>query len=257
MLVFQVALILSGNLAFLNWLTIIPILACFDDGLWARLFPQRWVNAADTAARSPRPSRAHTRAAWGLCGVVMVLSVVPVMNLFSDRQIMNASFDRFSLVNTYGAFGTVGAERPELVFEGTMDETITAQTEWREYDFKCKPDRVDEAPCLITPYHRRLDWLLWFAAMRSPRDHPWVVHLVYKLLEGDPGTLSLLGESPFPDGPPRWIRVDRYRYQFTGFDDDGWWHRTRVGAFLPPLQVGDRRVLRFLERAGWRTPAPP
>ena len=33
MVSFQLALILSGNLSFLNWLTIIPALACFDDSL--------------------------------------------------------------------------------------------------------------------------------------------------------------------------------------------------------------------------------
>jgi hypothetical protein len=45
---------------------------------------------------------------------------VPVTNLVSDRQIMNSSFDPLDLVNTYGAFGTVGRERDEIVFEGTV-----------------------------------------------------------------------------------------------------------------------------------------
>ena len=31
MAAFQIVLILSGNLAFLNWLTLVPVLACFDD----------------------------------------------------------------------------------------------------------------------------------------------------------------------------------------------------------------------------------
>ncbi|MFI5157105.1 MAG: lipase maturation factor family protein, partial [Chitinophagales bacterium] len=33
---FQITLILSGNLSFLNWVTIIPALACFDDGFWGK-----------------------------------------------------------------------------------------------------------------------------------------------------------------------------------------------------------------------------
>ena len=41
MLAFQVTLILSGNLSFLNWLTICPCLACLDDGVWRRLLPRR------------------------------------------------------------------------------------------------------------------------------------------------------------------------------------------------------------------------
>src|SRR5205085_672265 len=42
MLGFQLVLVLSGNLAFLNWLTIIPILACFDDDALLAIVPARW-----------------------------------------------------------------------------------------------------------------------------------------------------------------------------------------------------------------------
>ena len=35
-ILFQINIILSGNLSFLNWLTIIPALACFDDGFWSK-----------------------------------------------------------------------------------------------------------------------------------------------------------------------------------------------------------------------------
>ncbi|HSN25534.1 MAG TPA: lipase maturation factor family protein, partial [Kofleriaceae bacterium] len=45
---FQGILILSGNLAFLNWLTLVPILACFDDDFLLRLCPRRvraWLRA--------------------------------------------------------------------------------------------------------------------------------------------------------------------------------------------------------------------
>ena len=34
----QVVLIISGNLSFLNWLTILPCLACFDDASLAWMF---------------------------------------------------------------------------------------------------------------------------------------------------------------------------------------------------------------------------
>jgi len=36
---FQITIILSGNLSFLNWLTIVPALACFDDAVWRRVLP--------------------------------------------------------------------------------------------------------------------------------------------------------------------------------------------------------------------------
>ena len=48
MLAFQGALIASGNLSFLNWLTIVPILACFDDSLLRRVLPRALVARAQS-----------------------------------------------------------------------------------------------------------------------------------------------------------------------------------------------------------------
>src|SRR5437016_14624963 len=58
LLAFQIFLILSGNLSFLNWLTIVPILACFDDSWLRRVLPGRLVAPAERAAGTARPSRA-------------------------------------------------------------------------------------------------------------------------------------------------------------------------------------------------------
>src|SRR5206468_4609973 len=137
LLAFQVSLILSGNLAFLNWLTIVTILACFDDALLRRVLPRPLVAPAERAAAEAQPSRAQPVVAAALVVLVGVLSIKPVRNLPSQHQMMNTSFNRLELVNTYGAFGSVGRLRPEIVFEGTSDETITAETRWREYEFKC------------------------------------------------------------------------------------------------------------------------
>src|SRR5205823_4399838 len=57
LLAFQLFLIASGNLSFLNWLTIVPILACFDDTLLARVLPRRLVVRAARAAAAAAPSR--------------------------------------------------------------------------------------------------------------------------------------------------------------------------------------------------------
>ena len=42
----------------------------------------------------------------------------------------------------------------------------------------------------ISPYHYRLDWQIWFAAMSSPDQYPWTLHLVWKLLHNDVGALT-------------------------------------------------------------------
>jgi lipase maturation factor len=253
MLLFQIILISSGNLSFLNWLTIVPILACCDDSLLRHILPRRLVARAERAAAESRASRPQRIAVAVLVVVVAVLSIDPVRNLMSSHQAMNTSFNRLHLVNTYGAFGSVGRQRPEIVFEGTEDPVITEQTRWREYEFKCKPGDPGRRPCIISPYHYRLDWQIWFAAMSTPARYPWTLHLIWKLLHNDPGALSLLAGNPFPDAPPRYIRATYYRYEFARPDDPGgaWWTRSPLGLWLPPLSADDRRLERVLAAYGW------
>ncbi|HEX2521152.1 MAG TPA: lipase maturation factor family protein, partial [Terriglobia bacterium] len=177
---FQVILILSGNLSFLNWVTIIPALACFDDSSLARILPQSLTQRALQARAEAKISRAQRVAVPGLVLLVVVLSYFPIANLLSSRQAMNTSFDPLHLVNTYGAFGSVGQERNEIIFEGSDDAVVTPETQWKAYEFKCKPDDPFRRPCVISPYHYRLDWQIWFAAMSAPDQYPWTLHLVWK-----------------------------------------------------------------------------
>ena len=53
---FQLTLIVSGNLSFFNWLTILPALACFDDRFWAVILPVRLVARANQARHDAMPS---------------------------------------------------------------------------------------------------------------------------------------------------------------------------------------------------------
>src|SRR4051812_30261220 len=162
LVLFQVFLIVSGNLSFLNYLTIIPFLACFDDTLLRHVLPKRIVARAEKAAEESEPSRINNTVALALSILIAYLSVAPVMNLISHRQMMNTAFNRLDLVNTYGAFGSVGRERNEIVFEGTDDAVITGDTKWREYEFAAKPGDPDRRPPFIAPYQPRIDWQIWF-----------------------------------------------------------------------------------------------
>lgn len=62
---------------------------------------------------------------------------------------------------------SITKERTEVVLQGTssLDPNDPAAV-WEEYDFKCKPGDLKRRPCFITPYHYRLDWLMWFAAFQ-------------------------------------------------------------------------------------------
>jgi hypothetical protein len=248
-------------LSFLNWLTLVPILACFDDSLLARVLPARLATLAERARQRAVPSVGQRRTVSAVFGVLCLLSVFPAVNLLSNEQAMNRSFNPLALVNTYGAFGSVSEERQEIVLEGTSDAVLGPHTVWRAYEFKCKPGDPLRRPCLVSPYHYRLDWQIWFAAMDQPDQHPWLVHLIWKLLEGDRPALSLLAGNPFPDAPPKWVRAELYRYEFAPASDasGAWWRRARLGTWLRPLRSDDPDLLRFLARRRLIDPsrAPP
>ena len=154
---------------------------------------------------------------------------------------MNSSFNSLQLVNTYGAFGSVTRERYEVVIEGTDEENPSDATLWREYEFKGKPGDVSRRPSQIAPYHLRIDWLMWFAAMSSARDYPWFPELLRKLLEGDGAVLGLLASNPFPAHPPRWIRAQLYLYTFTTTAEHAatghWWNRKSAGLYFPAVRL--------------------
>lgn len=251
---FQGVLIASGNLSFLNWLTLVPCLACLDDTFWRRVLPGALVRRAERAAAEAVPSRPMEIASIALLVLVAVLSVAPVANLLSSRQVMNTSFNRLHLVNTYGAFGSVGRERDEIIFEGTNSSSSTF-ADWKEYEFKAKPGDLRRAPPIVAPYQPRIDWQIWFAAMATPNDYPWTIHFVWKLLHNDPGTLSLLANNPFPDAPPRYVRAVLYRYTFTPPEaaDGTWWRRERIDLWLPALSASDPRLRDFITANGWNS----
>jgi len=265
LVVFQVTLIVSGNLAFLNWLTLVIALSCFDDAPLIRLIPRRFrervvarIEACRAQARPWRQRRAQTIVVGLLAFVVGVLSLNPVMNMLSPTQAMNRSFEPLHLVNTYGAFGSVGKERREIIILGT-ESADPSTADWHEYELPCKPGDPQRRPCLITPYHYRLDWQAWFVPLgpADPRYHPWLYALLHRLLEADPAVLDLFETDPFDGRPPRWVRVDLYRYRFAvdkpstkerqDIDEDGamkgdaWWYRTRLGTLVPPVSLQDFR----------------
>ena len=252
-ILFQLNIIVSGNLSFLNWLTIVPALACLDDGFWARILPGRLVNKASIAAAQAEESKPMAITSWVVAGLIGILSFQPVLNMLSPGQIMNTSFDPLELVNTYGAFGSVGKERYNVVFEGTSDEVPDEKANWKPYEYKGLPVSLDKQPPQIAPYHLRLDWQMWFAAMGTPGDYPWTFNLVYKLLHNDQATLSLFATNPFQNQPPRYVRAVLYRYTFAtpGNPQKRWWNRKQLGLWIPALSANDPRLVDFLRSQGW------
>lgn len=243
MIVTQLWLVASGNFAWLNWLTIVLACSVLDDTMFAAVL------GVTTPAHAPT-----SVPTWfgvlvlGFTALVLVLSWRPALNLFSPHQRMNSTFDPLHLVNAYGAFGSVGKTRYEVVIEGTADTVISPHTEWREYGFKGKPGDPARMPRQWAPYHLRLDWLMWFAALSSSYARPWIGQLLKGLLSNNRDIVKLLGHNPFPDQPPTHVRALLYEYRFTTgkelLGDRVWWHRELIGDYLPPVDAD--RVRRFV-----------
>src|SRR5205807_2556148 len=168
-------------------------------------------------------------------------SIQPIRNMISPRQVMNTSYNPFHLVGTYGAFGSITRQRFEVIVEGTDEAVLSPTTKWTEYEFKGKPGDVKRMPAQIAPYHLRLDWLMWFAAMSPYYSQPWFVHFIEKLLEGDQSTLSLVRRNPFRDHPPRYVRALQYEYHFTSpkerAETGQWWRREPAGTYFPAVSL--------------------
>jgi hypothetical protein len=230
----QLWLVASGNFAWLNWLTILLGCSAIDARSLAALLPIR----QPTLTEAPRWFSALVIV---FAALTLMLSYWPVRNMISRGQRMNMSFNPFHLINTYGAFGSIGRTRREVVMEGTDEPAITEQTVWKEYEFKGKPGAVRRLPRQWAPYHLRLDWLMWFAAISPQYAYSWLHPFMLRLLQNDAATLRLLRHNPFSDDPPRYVRAQLYRYRFTTAAelrrDHAWWHRTLEGEYAAPMSL--------------------
>ncbi|MFF3554073.1 lipase maturation factor family protein [Streptomyces tsukubensis] len=228
----QLWLVLSGNFAWLNWLTIALALSAVDFSLLSSAAPP-----------SPGTPPWFAVLVTAVTALVLWRSWLPARNLLSRRQRMNTSWDPLHLVNSYGAFGTVGRVRREVVVEGTDAPGLGPETVWREYEFRGKPTDPHRLPRQFAPYHLRLDWLMWFAALSPAYARDWFGPLMERLLTADRDTLRLLRSDPFDGTPPTYVRARIMRYRFTGRKErretGARWHRDRPREFWPPTRLDD------------------
>jgi hypothetical protein len=230
----QAALILSGNFAYFNWLTLALCAPLVPDTSWSQLSPK-------FLKLQSRKTLSHPILLAGFCALALLAMLVTGLQTLSaflprsHQQTLALSASRLLAplrsFNSYGLFARMTIRRPEIVLEGSSDGVV-----WRGYRFKWKIEDPWKRPELVAPFHPRLDWQLWFAALGSVRDSPWFVHFVQRLLQGSPDVLSLLAENPFAEKPPVWIRARLYEYHFAP-SGSAWWVREERGLFCPPVRL--------------------
>jgi lipase maturation factor 1 len=232
----QVGIEATGNFGFFNLLTIVLCVAVLDDGALARLRVRR--GDGDLEPES-RPRRVFMRIAVPVLLALSTLSLVRELAYtipngrgmgllpgWGERVLGWVAPLRS--INGYGLFRVMTTYRPELVVEGSRDGT-----RWEAYGFRYKPGDLDRRPRLVAPFHPRLDWQLWFAALSPMQNYQWLETLGERLRAGTPEVVGLLGRNPFERAPPRYVRAALYDYRFTTAEErrrtDAWWVRELEG----------------------------
>ena len=234
MVALQVLILLTGNYAFFNLLTIGFCLFLLDDAFFRRILPKVLSRgSAATYEKSRAWSRAVCRAFAALALFVGGFQVARPFGLrwsLADATIQSVS--PFQIINSYGLFAVMTTTRPEIVIEGSNDGVT-----WLPYEFKYKPGDLARQPAWVAPHQPRLDWQMWFAALGDYQSDPWIVRFLVRLLQGSPEVLRLLARNPFSDTPPHYIRAMLYQYRFTTpaerASTGAWWSRELKGVYVP------------------------
>jgi predicted DCC family thiol-disulfide oxidoreductase YuxK len=248
MIFLQIVIALTGNYCFFNLLTIALCLLLIDDSVVASLYRGSLLHHAPSTAMPAKAGtlcRGHNiLSAYAAIAVIVVTLPINAWLIFSAFKPQSrppgwlANFyeqlEAFRIVNGYGLFRVMTKDRCEIVIEGSTDGI-----EWLPYEFKWKPGDVKRVPGWCAPHQPRLDWQMWFAALQTPEQNPWLVGLIVRLLQGSRDVTGLLARNPFLDKPPHYIRAKFYRYRFTNSDErrqtGAWWERQELREYLPTI----------------------
>ena len=238
----QLLIMLTGNYAFFNILTLLLIGPLFDDRAFRAVLPDGvhpFVPAVPAQAGAGWPDFLLIPLAVILIAASAIWMIARIARKNSIVQAVFPVFQyliAFRIVNPYGLFIGMTTSRPEIVVEGSDDGVS-----WKPYEFKYKAGEPRRPPRIVAPHQPRLDWQMWFAALGGYADSPWFLHFIEGLLTGSPQILDLLRLDPFAGRPPRFIRAQLYDYHYTTPAEKSktgeWWRREQVGIFLPPVSL--------------------
>jgi Lipase maturation factor len=232
-IVFQLLIMLTGNYAFFNILTLGLCLWTFEDAAFTRF--ARWLRKAPLLSLPWLSYLLNCAlAVLILLGAFEIVQVVRPMS-FAPAAALLSVIAPFEVSNTYGLFAVMTTTRPEIVLEGSDDAT-----EWKEYSFRHKPGDLRRGLPFIAPYQPRLDWQMWFAALGNYEQSTWVSGLMYRLMTGEPSVIGLIEPPPFSK-PPKYMRALLYNYDFTTPQErartGAVWSRTFIGVWYGPVSL--------------------
>lgn len=240
----QLLIAATGNYCFFNLLTIALCILLLDDAILQRCLPTRIAKRLTLSSGLILTQRWKRPFIGVLAVFILLVSGIRMAGTFlwhegfpPVAQDVLKWVAPFRVVNSYGLFTVMTTSRPEIGVEGSDDGRT-----WKEYKFKWKPDELNHAPRWVAPHQPRLDWQMWFAALRGNcQNAPWFVNFAIRLLQGSSDVIGLLEKNPFPEAPPRYVRAVLYDYRFTDVEtkrENGtWWKRVRKGLYCRPIAL--------------------
>jgi hypothetical protein len=174
--------------------------------------------------------------------------------LWPEIKELHQKSDALHMTHSYGLFRSmtgVGG-RPELWLEAADEENGP----WTEYDFLYKPMSLKTKPPFLIPHQPRLDWQMWFAALGSYQQNPWLLSLTYQLLKGSPTVLQLFQNDPYYGEKPKYVRAVLYLYHYTKYPKSGnrqyapsaWWWKEYKREYMPPISLSNPSLNKVLKR---------
>src|ERR1700722_8386600 len=234
-LLLQLVILLTGNYAFFNLLTMALCLTLFDDAALRKVLPISLIRLAQQRVRDIELQKFFSYVVGAFAVVIMIVSLAQLRAEFGGTAPVPAAWlyeeiAPLRIVNTYGLFAVMTTTLPEIIVEGSDDGV-----HWREYDFKYKPGDVMRRPPWNFPHQPRLDWQMWFAALGTASENPWLAQFLERLLQNSPEVTALLGVNPFEPRPPRYIRALLYDYRYSTPQEKAatgaWWVRRPEGIY--------------------------
>src|SRR2546425_3403936 len=235
----QVIIGLTANYGFFNYLSLALALFILDDRDLGRVAARlgRPLRPAPTRV----PSRTRTALLAAVAAILVPLSVIPFLPFFGVRALTPAQrrLDAVRSLNAYHLFAHMTLVRKEVVIEGSADGEA-----WEPYEFRFKPGDPSRPPSFAAPHQPRVDFQLWFLLLGgAPRALYFNRHLE-RLLTAPAIVAPLFARDPFPETPPKVLRVAFYRYRFTDVATrratGAWWDRELLG-YSRPLRASDLR----------------
>jgi uncharacterized membrane protein YphA (DoxX/SURF4 family) len=228
----QVSIILTANYGFFNYLTLALLLFALDDDQIPST-ARSVLLGGDRLVERGRP--AAPRALVVVAAALVLVSVVPFapwLRLPDEIDAALAPAHRVlrtaRSINAYHLFASMTLVRREVVIEGSDDGE-----RWEPYELRFKPGDPQRAPAFVAPYQPRVDFQLWFLALRGGRGERYFDNLLARVLAEPRAVASLFARDPFGGRAPRCLRVALYRYGFTDAPTrratGAWWRRDLEG----------------------------